>query len=401
VCSYEVRAARSEEEIRLANRLMADAAQPDHRAAVAWRERVCEGNPFDRKNQTHIALRGLEIAGALRIQMETMRLGEARLKLGGIGWLAAARAHHTALRPLAEYACTVLGAKQCHVAALFTADAFLAPQSFVPTFEEHVFKADTCALRDQAAPVHRARQSKPGDIGAMQRLHTAGDQPVAGTLVRTAAAYTNRWDLWQRARVLVDDVGQLAGYYLAEDGNGVFEVSEAACRSAEDVSALLGEVAQDAWERSCHTLHFLLPPTHDVANGLRALGPGVLLGETVLPAGYLALLNLGETFESLTAEWEALVQRSPLREDRIALCLVVDGTPWRIQCHHGGVAVLPGRARYGVALSRRDLLRLVTGVDTGTAFLGRDRRWLPTAQSDLLKVLFPARRPYVWRADRF
>jgi len=401
VTDYVVRAARSEEELRIANEMMAISAQPSHSAAVQWRERVCEGNPYDRRNQTHIALKGSQVAGALRIEVETLRLGEARLKTGGIGWITVRDSDRTAMRPLAEYACALLKARQCHLAALFTADAFAAPPQFVPIYNEHVYKVDTlCALSGGEAP-YRTRKAKPGDIATMQRIHNSSDQVVAASLIRTAAQYTNRWDLWQSAHVLFDEQGQAVAYYLAAAKDGLLEVSEVACRNDEVLPALLQEIAREAWEASCHTLHFLLPPNHPFTETIQALGPQGLLGETVLPAGYLALLNVGELFESLEAEWESLLQASPLREKRTVLCLLIDGKPWRIQCHHGAISVLPGTARHGVAVTSKALLTLVMGRDTGLAYLGRERRWLPQPQSHLFQVLFPLRHPYAWRADRF
>ena len=81
-----VRAVATNEELRLANDLMAKSQSADYFSALRWLETSGAGYPGYVREHTRIALRGGEIAGALRLNTETIRLGEARLKTGGIGW---------------------------------------------------------------------------------------------------------------------------------------------------------------------------------------------------------------------------------------------------------------------------------------------------------------------------
>src|SRR5690242_7517610 len=89
VGEIRVKAVETQEEWQRCSDVMATehASNPPARR---WLVSHSEQYPNYRREHTRIALAGEEVAGAVRITTDTIRIGEARLKMGGISWLTVA-----------------------------------------------------------------------------------------------------------------------------------------------------------------------------------------------------------------------------------------------------------------------------------------------------------------------
>ena len=87
-----IKAVETDDELHQANDLMAKAHCADYFSGMEWLSSTGQGYPDYLREHTRVALWGGRVAAALRITTDTIRIGEARLRTGGIGWVTTAKA---------------------------------------------------------------------------------------------------------------------------------------------------------------------------------------------------------------------------------------------------------------------------------------------------------------------
>jgi len=399
-----VKPVETDEELRLANDLMAKAHWTDYFGAMHWMETCGAGYPGFMREHTRIALWNNEIAGALRINTETVRLGEARLKTGGLGWVTTAARHRQkgVCRSMMQDAFRYLQAHNYHVAMLFGIPNFYHRFGFATTLFDYTITMDLEDALTAPRASYRAREAKPGDIPAIQKIHGANDADVACSLLRSSAHFTNKWDHRGKGmRVLTDDKGKVLAYFIARKTGDRLTVEEVGVSDSGVCDAVLGACAQTASEETVGRLQFLTPPPHAFARFLLQYKTTHQMHVVRDSGGMMAFVNLGEALESLIPEWEYLLSKSSLCDRRIELTLLMDGAYTRLRANRGAIdiAACPGVNK--ISLSSEDLIRLVTGYLHTEDILAKRRRLITTEARDLLNVLCPKRDPYVWTFDRF
>ena len=160
-----VKPVETDEELRLANDLMAKAHWPDYFAALHWMETCGAGYPGFQREHTRIALWRNELAGALRLTTETVRLGEARLRTGGLGWITTEGRHRQkgVCRALMLDAFKYMQAHNYHVAMLFGIPNFYHRFGFATTLFDYTITMELEDALTAGRGIHRAREAKPGD----------------------------------------------------------------------------------------------------------------------------------------------------------------------------------------------------------------------------------------------
>ncbi len=399
-----VKPVETDEEMRLANDLMAKAHWTDYFAAIHWMETCGAGYPDFQREHTRIALWKNEIAGALRVTTETIRLGEARLKTGGIGWVTTA-AHHRqkgVCRALLNDTFHYMKSHNYHVTMLFGIPNFYHRFGFATTLSDYTI---TIELEDALTAPRascRAREAKPGDIAAIQRIHAANDGDVACSLLRSSAHITNKWaHRCKGMRVLTDDKGKVLAYFIGRKSAERLMVEEVGVADCGLCDAVLGACAHMANEEAVGRVQFLVPPPHVFARFLLQFKTVHEMHVVRDSGGMMAFVNFSEAVESLIPEWESLISASSLLDRRIELTLIVDNTHCRIRANRGAVDIAPFPGANKVSLTSADMIRLVTGYLHVEDVLAKRRRILTEDARTLLSVLFPKRDPYVWNFDRF
>ena len=399
-----VRIAETDEELRLANDLMAKAHWTDYFAALHWMETCGAGYPGFLREHTRIALWKNEIAGALRITTETFRLGEARLKTGGLGWVTTAARHRQkgVCRALLDNTFRYMQAHNYHAAMLFGIPNFYHRFGFATTLFDYTITMDLEDALTAPRASYRAREAKPGDIPAIQRIHSGNDAGIACSLLRSSAHITNKWDHRGKGmRVLTDDKGKVLAYFIARKTADRLTVEEIGVSDGAVCDALLGACAQTANEETVGRIQFLAPPPHVFARFLLQYKTTHQMHVVRDSGGMMAFVNLGEAIESLIPEWESLIAKSSLFDRRIELTLLVDSAHCRVRTNRGAVDIAPYPGANKIGLSSEDMIRLVTGYLHVEDVLAKRRRMITAEARTLLDVLFPKRDPYVWTFDRF
>lgn len=401
--SIKVRAAANEDELRRAHELMAATHQPDASIAIDWFESSGATYPGFLPEHTRIACTEGEVAGALRLTTEIVRLGEARLKTGGLGWVATdpEHRHKGVATALLQSTLDYMRGHGYHVSMLFGIPNFYHRFGYATTLADYFVTLDAVEAPTLLSGKYRTRPVKPGDIRAIQRMHAANDVGVACSLIRTAAHFTNKWHRFQHAHVFTDDQGKVVGYVLAAPEEDVFAVQEVGIGDPEVAIDILAFCAQRAQEAFKPRLRFAIPPEHLFAHVLRRYDS---THETRLcrqRGGMMTFVDLCETLENLIPEWEHLVAESAIAGERCEVTLLVDGKSFRLRSNRGAIDVSEGAGRNKFGVTPDELMHLVTGYTHLDDIFYARRRIVSADGQALLAALFPKRNPYVHLFDRF
>jgi predicted acetyltransferase len=346
---------------------------------------------------------GDEVVSALRITTDTLLLGEARLRLGGVGWIATAPHHrHRGLaRALLLDAFDYLARQNYHVCMVFGIPGFYGQFGFTACLPDYTVLVDT----NEALGFERAlelRAAKSGVVPVLQRIHAQHNMRIPCSLARTSAHYMNRWHLWRGWHTLGDREGRVHGYFIATRSGNHLRVDDAGIDDKCWCPALVAATGALAAEASLHQIRFHVPPNHPLA---RYLAQFRSVHETHVDrdaGGMMRFVNVGETLESMIPEWEGLVAGSVLRDTHTECTLVTGpGQGHRIRAHRGAIDIAPGMGTNKVSLTPADLMHLVTGFRHLDDILEERRALLSPEARTLLQTIFPKRAPYMWPFDHF
>ncbi len=391
------------DELRLANDLMAKTHCPDYFQGLNWLETCGAGYPGFRREHTRIALWNGDLAGALRLNTETIRLGEARLKMGGFAWVTTSPRHrHKGIcRALMWHALEYMKHNNYHVSMLFGIPNFYHRFGFTTTLAEYSIMVDVSEALSAPRTPFKVREAKPGDISAIQKLHATNDADVACSLVRSNAHITNTWDRYKSTRVIMTDNGRVTAYFVPCNDGPQLRIDEVGVSGLDACANVLRACAQMAGEEAAGTLRFQAPPSHPFARYLLRLRSTHEMRVVRDQGGMMAFVDLPECLENLIPEWESLLQKSALASKRIELTLYADQAFHRIRANRGAIDIAQTTGLNKVSLHTADLMHLVTGYRHVEDVLAQKRRIMSPEARDLMHVLFPKRTPYVWAYDHF
>lgn len=399
----QIRGVNTDEELRLANDLMAKVHLRDYFDAIKWLETCGATYPGFQREHTRIAVVGGEIAATLRLSTEIVRLGEARLKMGGFGWVTtAARHRHKGIcRLLIFDSLQYMRAHHYHVSMLFGIPNFYHRFGFTASLANHCIRIDVAEATPAQDNLTRERMAKPGDLSAIQRIHNANDSDVACSIIRSTAHMTNRWERIRELRVLTNDNGKVLGYFLPRTAKGFLAIDEVGVTDEASCRAALAACARLAKDETVGAIHFMVPPCHPFARFLLQFRSFHEMEVARDEGGMMAFVNVGETLEHMIPEWENLLIASGARDYRTEFTLLVDRSPFRIRANRGAIDVTAGTGKNKLSLDSGEFMHMLTGYRYVDDIIARTRRILTPEARDLIVALFPKRIPYVWPYDRF
>lgn len=398
-----VRSVADDEELHLANELMAKSQNGDASASLRWLEMHAASYPGLPPEHTRIAVLDGEIAGALRLTTETMRVGEARLKVGGLGWVATAPRHrhrgvctqllHGTLRYMYEH--------RYHVSMLFGIPNFYHRFGYATTLANYTITLAAAEAASSPSGAYKIRKVKPGDIAAIQKMHNAEDAKVACSLLRSSAHLKSKWARFKNAEVFTSQQGKVLAYVLTETDEGALLVHEAGAEDPAAALEVIAHCARLANDACAPRIRFAIPPEHPFAHLLARYESVHEMHLERDRGGMLAFVDLAEALESMVPEWEGLVGRSAVADRHCEATLVVEGCSYRVRAHRGAVdiAETPGKNKFSV--SGTDLMKLLTGYSHLDAVFSQQRRLIAPDARAFLAAIFPKRNPYVHTFDRF
>jgi len=398
-----VRPVADDEELHLANELMALSQNGQASASMRWLETHAASYPGLPPEHTRIAILDGEIAGALRLTTETMRLGEARLKVGGLGWVTTSpRYRHRGvctqlLRDTLDY----MYQHRYHVSMLFGIPNFYHRFGYATTLATYSVTLDAAEAAAPMNAAYKIRKIKPGDIGAIQKIHNADDADVACSLLRSSAHLKSKWDRFKDAEVFTTPQGRVVAYVLCELSEGVLLVQDLGAEDAAAALNLIAHCARRAQDDYAPRIRFLLPPEHPFAHVLTRYESVHEMQLSRDRGGMLAFVDLAEALESILPEWERLLGNSMVAERHCEATLIVEGTGYRLRAHRGAIDIAETMGKNKFSLTRSALMRLLTGYSHFDGVYNEERRLIAADARAFLGAIFPKRNPYVHTFARF
>jgi len=383
-----IKPVETRDELRMATDLMINVHTHGDHAAARWLEDCSWQYPAYRSEHTRIATRKGEVLGALRLTTDTVRIGEARLKMGGLGWVATSPRHRKrgVGRRLIEDTMAYMRENGYHISMLFGIPNFYHRFGFVTSLTDYTILMDTTEALTFENPF-KLHFAKPGEVPLIQRMHNANDATAVCSLIRTAAHMHNKWGRWSKWRLLKDDQGKAFTYLYAIAENDCLYVIEAGVSDIGVCAAIVRAAGTIAKSEDIDTIRFCAPPAHPLARFLTQF-PSVHEARIERDGGgMMAIVHIGETLESMIPEWENLLAKTAAQDLRTEFTLVIDRAAYRIRATRGAIDVAASQGASKIGIKRSDL-------DEHRCLITTDAR-------SLFNTIFPKRNPYVWRFDRF
>lgn len=400
----EIRGARNQREVDDAITLMANNSNVNYLAPADWLLQVGNHYPNFQNEHIRIAIYRGKIVSALRITTDTIRLGESRLKMGGIGWISTAGPFRNKgiASALIQNAVKYMSAHGYNVSMLFGIPNFYHRFGFVTTIPEYYTTILTRDALTCKAEIHKVRTAKPGDVPFLQKIHFIEDKDIACSIIRTQAHFALKWREWSQCRVLLNDNGKVIGYFLPrQDESNVLSIYEMGADDFTSEYAVLYAIAKHAEKERCGVIKIFAPPCHPI---LKILINQEYIYDTHTMrsgGGMVAVVNLEETLECMIPEWEKLLQNVSVWNKTEELTLIIGGAPYCFSFHKGSIVISPKMGKNKISMSLSDFIRLLTGFIYWEEIIERNRFILSSLARELLSILFPKRYPYVWHLDRF
>ncbi len=369
-----------------------------------WINNLADKYPDYQKEHTRLLLVDGEIASALQIFTHTVRLGEARLKMGGFGCVTTAEPfrHKGYSARLMSDSMRFMLSKGYHVSTLFGIADFYHRWGFAFTLPEYASVIDVReACEAPPCSPYKLRQAKPGDIPAMQRLHNQNDGDTACSIIRASAHFSYRWERWKAAQVITNMQGKPTAYFLAAARGAEYCVDEVGAADPDSANAILHACAKLAQAEFASRIRFMAPPSHPFIKQLLQLRSDHEMRVYRNSNGMMAVVNFDETFECLIPEWESLLSRAAAAQTCAEFTLIVDRKSYRIRAHHGAIDVARVAGANKISLSALEFVQLLAGYRHAEEVLSTKRRVLSEQSRLLFETLFIKRSPYVWGMDRF
>lgn len=392
----------TDEELHSAHELMAHVHAGNAPESRRWLYEHSQRYPGFRREHTRIACLGDHVVSALRISTDTILLGESRLKMGGIGWVTTAKEYRGKglCRRLMEDALDCMRRSNYHVSMLFGIPDFYHRFGYVTALADYSITMDTVEGL-KFGSVLRIRSAKPGDIPALQKVHSLSNTGVACSVLRTTAHFKNRWNGWKTWYVLTDEHGKVEAYFIAGAEGERLRVDDVGVADPGLCAAVVGAAARLAADESLGNIRFYVPPPHPLSRYLLQFRSTHEMRVDRNAGGMMAFVNIEETLESLIPEWENLLQQTPVGSLRTEVTLIVDGASFRIRSNRGAVDVslFPGKNK--ISLSAGELMHLIAGYRHVEDVVAPKQCVVAPDARRLLATIFPKRCPYVWCFDRF
>ncbi len=351
-------------------------------------------------NTTRIGLIGDRIVTHFGVFGYQMRIGRARVRVGGVGGVATDGEFRKRGYMARTATATIEAMREAgyHFTMLFGIGNFYHRFGYVRAWAETDFYANTADL-PQDRPAVRPQRFAPRPRADIDRLYNRFNATTTGTAVRPI--YRKGYPFWvkpQDGYLWRDADGELAGYVMVSRRGHQLQCSEY-CGDAEQALRVLSALAR---RHACDTVYFhTLPYFSDLARLLRR---GSCRTETRYRwsgGAMMQVLNLRSALAAMEVELSRRLRNSPYA-DWAGEILVAD------EQERVGLTIDAGRVKVGDPRKTRHTIR--GGRHIGQLLLGSDRPDEIAAAGGirltgdalrLAEALFPEQRPSLASVDYY
>ncbi|MCA1900826.1 MAG: GNAT family N-acetyltransferase [Candidatus Hydrogenedens sp.] len=402
--NLEIRGAKTQYEINEAIQLMASISRQDFFVANDWLINIGAKYPNFLNEHIRIALYNGKVISALRITTDIIRIGEARLKIGGIGWVSTDG--HFRNKGIAskviQNAVQYMKVNSYHLSMLFGIPNFYHRFGFATTLPEYYASITTREVLSIQPIPHKVRKMKPSDISSIRKIHDENDEDIACSLIRTQAHFAVKWREWEQGKTVLDLNGKILGYFLLRiNHDNILLVQEIGSIDVEASKAVLYAIGKLAEKERLGIIQIASPPCHPTT---RLLINHYSVHETHYKrneGGMMAIINEEETLECMIPEWEKRIQQKTFIHQDDEVTLLILGVPYCIHFRKGSISIIKKSGKNKVSMDKGEFVQLLAGYTYISDILERKRFSISTDARNFLFTIFPKRFPYVWQMDRF
>ncbi len=355
------------------------------------------------REHTRLAVVHGQVVSCLCLFTHTVRIGEARMRLGGIGYVTTAgpwrQKGYAAL--LMDDAIRYMKMRGYHLSMLFGIADFYHRWGFASVLPDYASIITLGEAGRASRLCVKERRMKPGDIPAVLGMHNRGDADTSCSIIRSAAHFNNRWEQWKEARILTNTNGNVIASFVGRVAGEEYLIEELNAMDKAFYPAILHACLIRARNEYTSRMRFSIPPSHPFTAFLRQYRTDHEMHVYRNSNGMVSPVNIEEILECMTAEWEYLLSSSSLKDMAAVVTLVIDNIPYRIRSHHGMIDILPCPGENKLSISSSEFVQLLTGYRHIEEILVSRRRAIRAPAKSLLEIIFPKRTPYVWPLDRF
>lgn len=379
----------SARELAAANDLLARTQLPPYRESMRWLRETGPRWPGFKREHTRVAYDDGELVGGLRILTLALRIGRARLKCGGIGWVSTDPAHRNrgVCRALMADTHDYMARHGYHLSLLFGVPDLYQKFGYVTAVPTHSVVVDA-NIQPPSRERMRTRRVTPEDKSRLYAIFSSNMKDAPLVIERSPSYFDTLFDCtartipfppdWRAAVVVLDRRERAAGYFMPQRGENELHVKELGVADRAQCGAVLDAALAHARRAGFSRVRFHVPPWHEFARYLREYES---LHETQYyrhREGMLALIDRDAAVARMVPEWRHRLRAAGIGPGQDATAL-----------------------RMRDPLSNQECCRLLVGFTSGEEWLRDNHVHLSTAKRRAFEAIFPRRDPFVWPIDHF
>lgn len=363
-----------------------------------------DGSSYD-WDASRIALAGSQLAGHIGVWKYATRVGQARLITGGIGIVMTHGEYRKAGLASKTMAATIESMRELgyDLSVLFGIRNFYGRFGFTQAWPD-------CTVElpgDKVWPGRPTLRRRRGDMvqllraqGEVGRIYNRDYADRVGAADRPV--YTLDLHRW-RLDELIDRQKKVRGYLATQvDGTTLRIWEVGGFTTPAGCAELLGHIQQLARESKCAAVVLQLGLGHPLLEPLRRTGCKISL-EYIGDGGAMVLVvNLASALTKLSGELTRRLAASPLARYSGALAIQLNEQRATLAIQRGQVSLAQRAIKATARLSGGpDVARLLIGADAPTVVIQAGGIKCAGNAALLAEALFPARSPFLPRADWF
>ena len=337
----------------------------------------------------------------VRVVPHVMRVGRARLRLGGIGGVGTHPDHQkrgyaaALLHDTMQY----MQREGYDISLLFGIANFYPRFGYASALAQHQCTVAAASL-PKAPRGLGLRRFREADLGAVMELHRRHGMHMVGAMERDEPYWRYMQHNWPNL-VLVQEGRKPIGYVQISRGSRP-TLEEAALPERVDVyDRVLAECAVAARECTSREVALNLPAAHPLVEHCRGLGAR-LSTEYRRDGGAMGrLIRLDSWARRMCPEWTARLRASAFNDYSGALGIECELGRATLAIERGKVSAADQHVGRPVHVPQRVLAQLTLAYrSVGSACMSGEIE-ATSAQAKLLAALFPEQQVLVWPSDRF
>lgn len=407
-----VRGVETEAELLEAHHLVARTQQFEREKALVWLATAGRAWPGFEWGAVRIALHEGRIVGALRVIDVPLRIGQARLHAGGIGWVS------TDKHKRGQGICAALMAdahdymqqKGFELSLLFGIPNLYQRFGYISAIPERSVRIQLADLPHELVGSCTHRMFHEEDVPAILEIYDRSERDASCSVVRndewilaqalSTDPKTSYWPDWPGTYIFLDEHEEVVGWLTPQRSEGELHIKELGARDESVCEDLLVMAKVLAHRAHADRIRFHVPPSHLFARYLEQFDS---IHETHFfrnREGMVKLLDFDRVVQAMLPEWAHRLQ-SCCRHVRVNVSVRVGKRFVRLKAIEGRMEVDHAVDSEDLSLLATQFVLLMTGSRRPEDVIGSNWQSLDEEQRNLLRLIFARREPNLWPIDHF